>query len=251
MSQTAAHWVDHVIPHGAVRQWVRVCQLRLPIALRPAAGGAARAGHECAVGGAARGHAPSSGPRRAHGRRRPRSPTCDTAKNGSYTGTARWRVSALHHRRASARSASATTCHPSPAPCRSRDQQGAVGERRGRDTQPHRAEAGDHLSASRTLLLGRRDASHRQWNGVFGAANPATRTARLGRGRVISPPPKARRGRSRHLTLPTAAPPDQSACLRKNAGISISSMPLLASASTFAAACVRLVRHTLGVLRPS
>ena len=43
----------------------------------------------------------------------------------------------------------------------------------------------------------------------------------------------------------------QSACLRKNAGISISSMPLLASASTFAAACVRLVRYTLVVLRPS
>jgi hypothetical protein len=42
---------------------------------------------------------------------------------------------------------------------------------------------------------------------------------------------------------------DQSACLRKKAGISISSMPLLASASTLAAA-VR-VRHTLGVLRAS
>jgi hypothetical protein len=38
----------------------------------------------------------------------------------------------------------------------------------------------------------------------------------------------------------------QSACFRKNAGISISSMPLLASASTFAAACVRPVRQTLG-----
>ena len=34
MSQTAAHLVDHVIPHMPVRQWVRVCQLRLPIALR-------------------------------------------------------------------------------------------------------------------------------------------------------------------------------------------------------------------------
>ena len=45
--------------------------------------------------------------------------------------------------------------------------------------------------------------------------------------------------------------PDQSACLRRNAGISISSIPLLASASTFAAACVRLVRHTLGVFKPS
>jgi len=41
----------------------------------------------------------------------------------------------------------------------------------------------------------------------------------------------------------------QSACLRRNAGISISSIPLLASASTFAAA-VRPVRHTLGVLSP-
>ena len=34
MSQTAAHLVDHVIPHVPVRQWVRVCQLRLPIPLR-------------------------------------------------------------------------------------------------------------------------------------------------------------------------------------------------------------------------
>lgn len=41
--------------------------------------------------------------------------------------------------------------------------------------------------------------------------------------------------------------PIQSACFRKNAGISISSIPLLASASTFAAA-VRPLRHTLGVL---
>ena len=41
----------------------------------------------------------------------------------------------------------------------------------------------------------------------------------------------------------------QSACLRRNAGISISSMPLLDNASTFAAAlCERAVRHTLGVL---
>ena len=38
----------------------------------------------------------------------------------------------------------------------------------------------------------------------------------------------------------------QSACLRKKAGISKSSMPPEASASTFAAACVRLVRQTLG-----
>ncbi len=34
MSLTAAHLVDHVIPHVPVRQWVRVGQLRLPIPLR-------------------------------------------------------------------------------------------------------------------------------------------------------------------------------------------------------------------------
>ena len=39
----------------------------------------------------------------------------------------------------------------------------------------------------------------------------------------------------------------QSACLRRNAGISISSIPLLANASTFAAA-VRPLRQTLGVV---
>ena len=39
---------------------------------------------------------------------------------------------------------------------------------------------------------------------------------------------------------------DQSACLRRKAGISRSSMPPDDSASTRAAACVRLVRHTLG-----
>jgi len=49
------------------------------------------------------------------------------------------------------------------------------------------------------------------------------------------------------LSLPAAA---QSACLRRNAGISISSMPLLASASTLAAACERALRHTLGVFSP-
>ena len=38
----------------------------------------------------------------------------------------------------------------------------------------------------------------------------------------------------------------QSACLRRNAGISKSSMPPEDSASTLAAAWVRLVRHTLG-----
>jgi hypothetical protein len=34
MSQTAAHLVDHVIAHVPVRQWVRVCRIRLPIPLR-------------------------------------------------------------------------------------------------------------------------------------------------------------------------------------------------------------------------
>jgi hypothetical protein len=34
MSPTAAHLVDHLIPHVPVRQWVRVCQFRLPIPLR-------------------------------------------------------------------------------------------------------------------------------------------------------------------------------------------------------------------------
>jgi hypothetical protein len=34
MSQTAAHLVDRVIPHVPMRQWMRVCQLRLPIPLR-------------------------------------------------------------------------------------------------------------------------------------------------------------------------------------------------------------------------
>ena len=34
MAQTAAHLVDHVIPPVPVRQWVRVCQTRLPIPLR-------------------------------------------------------------------------------------------------------------------------------------------------------------------------------------------------------------------------
>ena len=65
----------------------------------------------------------------------------------------------------------------------------------------------------------------------------------------IQRPQKARR--SGPLAAAPAALPAQSACFLKNAGISISSIPLLASASTFAAACVRLVRHTLGVLRPS
>ena len=39
----------------------------------------------------------------------------------------------------------------------------------------------------------------------------------------------------------------QSACLRRKAGISISSMPLEARASTLAAACVRPERQTLGI----
>jgi len=34
MAQTAAHLVEHVIPHVPVRQWVRVCQVRLRILLR-------------------------------------------------------------------------------------------------------------------------------------------------------------------------------------------------------------------------
>jgi len=34
MAQTAAHLVDHVIPRVPVRQWVRACQVRLPIPLR-------------------------------------------------------------------------------------------------------------------------------------------------------------------------------------------------------------------------
>src|SRR5574343_360373 len=42
----------------------------------------------------------------------------------------------------------------------------------------------------------------------------------------------------------------QSACLRRKAGISISSMPLLDRASTLAAAWVRPVRQTLGVFMP-
>ena len=54
--------------------------------------------------------------------------------------------------------------------------------------------------------------------------------------------------RCRHKMHPHPRPriPDQSACLRKKAGISKSSMPPDANASTFAAAWVRLVRHTLG-----
>jgi len=34
MAQAAANLVDHVIPHVPVRQWVRVCRVRLPIPLR-------------------------------------------------------------------------------------------------------------------------------------------------------------------------------------------------------------------------
>ena len=34
MSQTAAHLVDHVIPHVPVRQWVLIWVMRLPIPLR-------------------------------------------------------------------------------------------------------------------------------------------------------------------------------------------------------------------------
>ncbi len=60
MSQTAAHLVDHVIPHVPVRQWV----LSLPTLLRVLLA-AARAGHAGAAGRAARGHAPSAGQRSA------------------------------------------------------------------------------------------------------------------------------------------------------------------------------------------
>ena len=69
MPQTAAHLVDHVIPHVPVRQWVGA------VAADPAArtgGRAARAGHADAAGGAACDHAPSAGRRPAFGRRRPR-----------------------------------------------------------------------------------------------------------------------------------------------------------------------------------
>ena len=34
MAQTAAHLVDHVIPHVPVRQWVLILAMRLPIPLR-------------------------------------------------------------------------------------------------------------------------------------------------------------------------------------------------------------------------
>src|SRR5258707_522663 len=60
------------------------------------------------------------------------------------------------------------------------------------------------------------------------------------------------------LSVPWGAPlggrsaatggPNQSACFLRKAGISISSIPLLANASTFAAA-VRPLRHTLGTDR--
>ena len=53
---------------------------------------------------------------------------------------------------------------------------------------------------------------------------------------------------ARAVPLPAHPGRGQSACLRRNAGISISSMPLDDSASTLAAAWWRLVRHTLGVL---
>ena len=41
----------------------------------------------------------------------------------------------------------------------------------------------------------------------------------------------------------------ESGCLRKKAGISISSIPAEAIPSFVEADCVRLVRHTMGVLR--
>ena len=50
---------------------------------------------------------------------------------------------------------------------------------------------------------------------------------------------------------PPPGRPGQSACLRRKAGISISSIPLLARASTLAAAWARALRQTLGVFSPS
>ena len=89
--------------------------------------------------------------------------------------------------------------------------------------------------------------------------DPARRRATKRSITSIAPPPAPpsdRRGSG--FAGPLAMPPrggsavrrsgvDQSACLRRNAGISISSMPLLANASTFAAA-VRPLRQTLGVV---
>ncbi len=82
--------------------------------------------------------------------------------------------------------------------------------------------------------------------------NPAhsrQETPRKGRpAALVSPLPAARsaqrEGGSGAAAL--ADERDQSACLRRKAGISRSSIPPDDSASTRAAACVRLVRHTLG-----
>jgi len=62
MARTAAHLVDHVIPHVPVRQWVRVCQVRPPIPLRlcacvPVTGRATQADDVRAAGGAPSHHA--------------------------------------------------------------------------------------------------------------------------------------------------------------------------------------------------
>ncbi|MDP1901156.1 MAG: transposase zinc-binding domain-containing protein [Rubrivivax sp.] len=65
MAQTAAHLVDHVIPHVPVRQWV----LSLPDPAAPAADRAALAGDARAAGGAPRDHAPPARTGRAQGRR--------------------------------------------------------------------------------------------------------------------------------------------------------------------------------------
>ena len=43
----------------------------------------------------------------------------------------------------------------------------------------------------------------------------------------------------------------QSACLRRKAGIAISSIPLQARAPTLAIAWLRALRHTPGMFRPS
>lgn len=60
--------------------------------------------------------------------------------------------------------------------------------------------------------------------------------------------PKKRTARKGLFSQDRVTPDDQSAWRRKNAGISKSSMPPDARASTLAAAWVRLVRHTLGTL---
>lgn len=82
----------------------------------------------------------------------------------------------------------------------------------------------------------------------LGAHGPADGPGRAGLprekrvGRLHNPPQAPHPGENRLLS--------QSACLRRNAGISKSSMPPLDKASTLAAAWVRLVRQTLGTAIP-